>query len=176
MDVAGRCIGRTDVPMDRRKAKRLAHRIRLRARREGWRRVVVTSPLMRSASVGRWLASWGWQHRVDARLAELDFGAWDGQHWRDIAASDIEAWTNDFADYAPGAGESLRQLMARCREFIAACGDEPMCLVGHAGWINAARWIAAGRMEPGLAAEWPSAVPYGAAMTFLSNSGGAESQ
>lgn len=174
--VVGRCIGRTEVPVDRRKAKRLAHRIRARARREGWPRVVVTSPLSRCADVGRWLACWGWQHRVDACLAELHFGDWDGKLWQDIAAADIEAWTLDFADHAPGGGESVRQLMARCRAFMAACGDGPMCVVGHAGWVNTARWVVAGRTEPGTAAEWPAALRYGAAETFFSSSGGAESQ
>ena len=53
--VAGRCIGHTDVPVDRRRAKRLAHRIRCAARREGWPKGVWTSPLRRCADVGRWL-------------------------------------------------------------------------------------------------------------------------
>jgi alpha-ribazole phosphatase len=35
---------------------------------------------------GRWLASWGWSHHVDARLIELDFGAWVGQGWTQIGA------------------------------------------------------------------------------------------
>ncbi len=174
--VAGRCIGRTEVVVDGRKAKRLAHRIRARARREGWPRVVVTSPLIRCAVVGRWLARWGWQHRVDVRLAELHFGDWDGKRWQDIAAAEIEAWTAGFADHAPGGGESVRELMARCRTFMAAWGDATVCVVGHAGWVNAARWVAAGRTEPGAAAEWPEALRYSAAETFFSSSGGAESQ
>lgn len=175
-DVAGRCIGRTDVAVDGRKAKRLAHRIRTRARREGLGRVVVTSPLVRAASVGRWLARWGWQHRVDASLLELDFGAWDGLHWQDITAGEIAAWTDHFADHAPGGGESVRQLMARCRAFMDSCGGEHLCVVGHAGWINAMRWVAAGLAQPRSAAQWPAALRYGAAESFFGTSGGAESQ
>jgi len=49
-------------------------------------------------------------------------------------------------------------------------------MVGHAGWINALRWIAAGRIEPGEAIDWPAAARYGAGESFFSNSGGAESQ
>jgi len=175
-NVAGRCIGRTDVRVGARKAKRLAHRIRKQARLRGWPRLVFTSPLQRSASVGRWLARWGWQHHVDARLAELDFGHWDGLAWQQIAAAEITAWTDDFADHAPGDGESVRQLMARCRDFISSQDSEPVCVVGHAGWINALRWLAAGRTEPGPAADWPPAPRYGAGESFFSNSGGAESQ
>jgi len=176
MGVAGRCIGRTDVPVDHRKAKRLAHRIRQQARRGRWPYVVFTSPLCRSASVGAWLARWGWRHVIDARLAELDFGGWDGRPWQDIATTEIEAWTNSFADHRPGGGESVRQLMLRCRDFIASRGQEPRCVVGHAGWINALHWTAAGRIEPGEAIDWPAAARYGAGESFFSNSGGAESQ
>lgn len=172
----GSCIGRTDLPVDRRKAKRLAHRIRRRVRRERWARVVVTSPLRRSAEVGRWLARWGFEHRIDVRLSELDFGRWEGRCWTGIAAAEVGAWTDDFADHAPGGGESVRQLMDRCRSFFADLGDVPLCVVGHAGWINAARWVAAGSTQPRSAAEWPAALRYAAAVTFFKSSGGAESQ
>ncbi|RZL33467.1 MAG: fructose-2,6-bisphosphatase, partial [Rubrivivax sp.] len=78
----GRCIGgRTDLAVDPRKAKRLAHRIRANARRHALPREVVTSPLARAADVGRWLKRWGFRWRVDAALAEMDFGAWDGRGW-----------------------------------------------------------------------------------------------
>lgn len=172
----GRCIGRTDLPLDRRKAKRLAHRIRQRVRRERWARVVVTSPLRRSAEVGRWLALWGFEHRIDPRLSELNFGRWEGRGWACIAPAEISAWTDDFADHAPGGGESVRQLMARCRSFLDDLGDGPLCVVGHAGWINAARWLAAGSTQPLRADRWPMPVRYAEAVTFFSNSGGAESQ
>ncbi|WP_439112103.1 histidine phosphatase family protein, partial [Klebsiella variicola] len=71
----------TDLPVDRRKAKRLAHRIRAHARRHGLARVVVTSPRARAADVGRWLRRWGFRWQMDSGLAEMDFGAWDGRHW-----------------------------------------------------------------------------------------------
>jgi alpha-ribazole phosphatase len=172
----GRCIGRTDLHVDPRKAKRLAHRIRRQVRRQRWPHLVITSTATRSVAVGRWLARWGFDHRIDARLCELDFGRWDGQRWVDIGAGEVGAWTEAFADHAPGGGESVRQLMARCRAFLNACGDTPLCVVGHAGWINAARWVCAGDGAPRTAVEWPAAVRYGCAVTLVSNSGGAESQ
>ena len=55
---AGRCIGRTDLPVDPRRAKRLAHRIRQHARRHHLPHAVVTSPLRRL------------RERVEAVLAE----------------------------------------------------------------------------------------------------------
>lgn len=174
--VAGRCIGRTDVAVDRRKAKRLAHRIRRRAQRESWPRVVWTSPLQRSADVGRWLARWGWQHRVDTRLSELDFGEWDGQAWDSIGEAEVAAWTAAFATHAPGGGESVTQLMARCETFLSEHGQQGACVVSHAGWINAALRVSAGLPVPTLATQWPAALAYAASVTLPNTLGGAESQ
>ncbi len=158
--VAGRCIGRTEVPVDRRKSKRLAHRIRAWARRNGAPRLVITSPLQRGADVGRWLACWGWQHRRDARLLELDFGDWDGRRWADVEVAEIDAWCADFVHARPGGGEPLAALLERCAAFIA---DSPRaCVVGHAGWISAALWLESSGGTLPEPATWPPAVGYGA--------------
>jgi alpha-ribazole phosphatase len=135
---AARCIGQTDLPVDPRRAKRLAHRIRQTARREGLPHAVATSPLRRGADVGRWLRRWGWRHQIDARLLELDFGRWDGQRWSAIAHADVLAWEADFLRHAPGGGESLQQLHTRVSDALAAvrAGHLPRLVVGHAGWIN----------------------------------------
>ncbi len=161
---AGRCIGRTDVAVDRRKAKRLAHRIRAFARRAGLPRHVVTSPLRRAAAVGRILAGWGFRHELDPRLAELDFGAWDGRRWNEIGAAEVGAWTDDFARHAPGGGEPVEALLGRCAAVLAQPGAA--LAVGHAGWISGARWLeAAGDVRP-TAAGWPAAIRYGRACRF----------
>lgn len=157
---AGRCIGAgSDLPVDPRRAKRLAHRIRRQARRAGLPRVVATSPLRRCADVGRWLRRWGWRHVVDARLAELHFGAWDGQPWSEISREAFAAWEADFLGHAPGGGESLAALRRRQAEWLDKAGDLPVRLViGHAGWINALRT----RHHPQLtAADWPRPLRYG---------------
>jgi alpha-ribazole phosphatase len=172
----GRCIGRTDLPIDRRKAKRLAHRIRQAARRHGWPRVVHTSPLRRCADVGRWLRRWGWRHHVDGALLEMDFGRWDGQPWSAIARAEVDAWVADFAGHAPGGGESLRDMLNRvavwpqagreaplAREGDAAPRPEPRLLVAHAGWMLARQWLLAHDAPPGSAADWPRAPAYGQA-------------
>ena len=159
--VAGRCIGHTDVPVDRRKSKRLAHRVRAWGRRHGTAKVVVTSPLRRGADTGRWLARWGWRHLVDPRLIEVDFGTWDGCAWVEIPVDAIDAWCADFASYRPGGGESVDSLLGRCAAFIA---DAPpgSAVVGHAGWISAALWLQQTGGAPPRAASWPGAVGYGA--------------
>lgn len=165
--VAGRCIGRTDVGVDPRKAKRLAHRLRAWARRTGTPHVVITSPLRRGADVGRWLARWGWTHRIDARLSEMDFGAWDGQTWDAIGAAEVGAWCDDFAALRPGGGESVAALLDRCGAFLADQNDAPgACIVGHAGWISAALWLQSDSADLPNAATWPGAVRYGVRVGF----------
>lgn len=154
----GRCIGsRTDLPADPRKAKRLAHRIRAHARRYGLPHEVVTSPLTRAAQVGRWLARWGFKWTVDPALAEMDFGAWDGQAWRDIAPAEFDRWMADFVGFAFDGGESLNDLMLR-----VACWQPPCALaVGHAGWITAWRWSQQRKGQAPSADAWPAPLGYG---------------
>lgn len=148
----GRCIGaRSDLAVDPRKAKRLGHRIRAFARRHGLPRAVACSPLRRCRAVGEWLRRWGFQLRIDERLRELDFGAWDGRPWHEIPQTEIDAWVSAFSAYRPGGGESLNDLFARLRS--------PGCalLVGHAGWITAARLGS----PPESASAWPRPPRYG---------------
>jgi len=167
-DVAGLCLGLTDAPVDARKAKRLAHRIRARARRERTAQVVWTSALTRSATVGRWLRRWGWRHHIDVRLNELDFGTWDGLPWSRIPVHEIDAWCARFNDTPAGGGESVASLLARCEAFIVAQADkhDGVQVVSHAGWINAARWVMAAKPLPHRADEWPAAVGYSSAVTL----------
>lgn len=159
---AGRCIGRTDLPLDRRKAKRLAHRIRAFARQHGLPRRVATSPLQRARDVGRWLQRWGFELQVDARLAEMDFGAWDGRRWAEIPFEQVSAWEADFLQRRPGgSGESLADLLARVQAWLADA-DAPRLLVTHGGWINAARHLQQAGGAPPVAARWPAPPPHGA--------------
>lgn len=166
----GRCIGRTDLAVNARRAKRLAHRIRAIARREGLPREVWTSPLRRSADVGQWLRRWGWRHHVDARLAELDFGTWDGLPWSEIAPGAFKNWEADFLHHRVGGGESLALLLARAEQFAHECSaGEKRLVVSHGGWINAAVWLASAtdaQWSAPKASLWPAA-PAHASLTRL---------
>jgi alpha-ribazole phosphatase len=156
---AGRCIGRTDLLVDPRRAKRLAHRVRALARREGLPREVWTSPLQRCRAVGRWLRRWGWRHRVDARLLELDFGSWEGRPWHDIPRAEVAAWEADFLGHAPGGGEPLRALRARVQAFVDEPAARDLLVVAHAGWMQALHGLRAGQVPE--AATWPAPPPHG---------------
>jgi alpha-ribazole phosphatase len=159
---AGRCIGRTDLPVDPRRAKRLAHRIRAEARRHGLPRALSASPLRRCRDVARWLRRWGFRVEVDDRLRELDFGAWDGLPWSRIAWTEVEAWEADLLHHPPGGGETLHALAARVQAFVDAAGPGPRLVLTHAGWINALRTVVVGAGGPVNAARWPAPVRCGA--------------
>ncbi len=158
-DAAGRCIGRTDLRVDPRRAKRLAHRIRQTARRHGLPRVVWTSPLRRCADVGRWLRRWGWRHHTDAALLELDFGAWDGKPWSGIPHAEVDAWCEAFVSARPGGGESLLDMLARAAAWPAP--DRHVLLVTHGGWMLARQWVIEHPQPPRDAREWPAAPAHG---------------
>lgn len=154
---AGRCIGHTDLAVDPRRVRRLAQRIERAVRDAELPREVWTSPLQRCADVGRQLARRGFAHRIDARLAELDFGAWDGQPWDAIGVSEFASWTADFANHRPGGGESLDSLMQRACVFLGERSPgTAVLIVGHAGWINAVRMLG----QPVQVARWPTPIGY----------------
>lgn len=154
----GRCIGHTDLPVDPRRAKRLAHRIRAQARRWGLPCHVVTSPLQRSADVGRWLARWGWRHRIDPALSEVDFGAWDGRPWADIPRQAVDTWCADFVHHAPGDGESVAALLRRVRDFDPG---PARVIVTHGGWLSAVAWLQSNDAAAPASASWPGAPRHG---------------
>lgn len=157
----GRCIGRTDLPVDPRRVRRLAYRIRQVARRQGLPREVWTSPLQRCARVGRALARLGFVHRVDERLLEMDFGAWDGQRWAAIDAADFAPWDADFMHHAPGGGETVAALRGRVRSFCESVAARPVLVVSHAGWMNALCTLDSAALA---AADWPRPPGYGEAV------------
>jgi alpha-ribazole phosphatase len=163
---AGRCIGQTNLAVSRRRAKRLAHRVRQAARRQRLPREVWTSPLRRCADVARWLRRWGWRHHVDENLTELHFGRWDGQRWSDIPWAEVQAWEADFAGHAPGGGESLQDMAMRVRAFVrdSAQAGLPRLVVGHAGWINTLKVL--GQTAPLSSSGWPAPPGYARLITF----------
>ena len=76
--------------------------------------------------------------RFDPRLAEIDFGAWEGRPWDAIPRADqIDAWAADVGGYAPPGGESPRPVAgARARIPSTALPDRDTVVVTHAGVIR----------------------------------------
>lgn len=94
----------------------------------------------------------------DGRLREMDFGSWEGQAWDAIPRAALQAWTDNFWEYRPGAGESVSALLTRVGQAWDALERDTLWIT-HAGVIRAAHLIAAGRRTGLAAAEWPREAP-----------------
>jgi alpha-ribazole phosphatase len=79
--------------------------------------------------------------RVDGRLAELDFGRWEGRLWKDIPRIEIDAWAEDPVRRSPPGGENFESLQLRALAALGeACrlaADRMPILCTHAGVIRA---------------------------------------
>ena len=136
-EAAGRCYGRLDLDLDAPPAAAAARiAARLPADFRQW-------PLWSSPARRCWqlAAALHPAPHADARLLEMDFGAWEGRRWDDIARAALDAWAADPAGFAaPGGGESGRAVLARARACLAtaqAAGLDRLILVTHAGILRA---------------------------------------
>lgn len=119
---------------------------------------IVTSPAGRCArlagAIGR---ARGLPVAVDPRLAEMDFGRWEGLAWDAVPRAELDAWAADFHDARPHGGESVAMLAARVGQALVDLrnGGGAVAAVTHNGVIRAAL-AAAGR--PGA---WRADTPFG---------------
>ena len=142
---AGICYGRLDMAADAEATAECAAKLATQLP-AGLR--VVSSPLQRCELLALDLQALrpDLAFQTDARLAEMDFGAWEGQPWDAIARTQIDAWANDLAHVAPGGGENLQQMLARVdqalRQTLAASGDiTDRVWITHAGVIRCVQWL-----------------------------------
>lgn len=149
-DVApGLCYGRTDLPVDaaRFDASVAAMHARLATLLDGRTPVAIhSSPLQRARRAAEVMAtSFGLRVVEDARLAEMDFGAWEMQPWDTIDRSDLDAWARDVTGFAPPGGESARDIVLRMDGWArglrdlrraASAMDDVHVAIAHAGPIR----------------------------------------
>ena len=160
---AGVCYGSTDVPANVDETKR----VHAALREAGYPGPVpvYASPLRRCAGLARLLAGDGVV--FDARLAEMDFGAWELRSWDDIGRAEVDAWNADLLQHRPGGGENLLQVARRVAAFRAALhasGQPEALLICHAGTMRllAAMQGGAALEEAALrAASTPHRIAYG---------------
>jgi len=126
---------------------------------------VYSSPLRRSRQLGQALGALrlDLDTITDARLAEMNFGQWEGRPWDAIGAAALQTWTDDFAHHRPGGGESVREFMARVGAAFDAClasaDTHDIAWITHAGVIRAALLVHAGVRDVTQAAQWPAEAP-----------------
>ena len=140
---AGVCYGRTDVPLagDAGEAA-AAIAARLATLGAPAPNVFWTSPLVRCASVAAPLAArFGQCAQVDARLQEIDFGAWEGRCWEAIDRAALDAWAADLQHARVHGGENVAQFSARVGDWLDdwrthATPGATAHVVTHAGVIR----------------------------------------
>jgi alpha-ribazole phosphatase len=101
---------------------------------------VWSSPLLRCRHLAEQLHA---QPVIDAGLAEMHFGEWEGRPWDDIPRHELDAWAADVVGYAPPGGESPRRMQARALQAVARIDAAEAVIVTHAGVIRAllAHWL-----------------------------------
>jgi alpha-ribazole phosphatase len=160
----GTCYGRLDVPAEpdatRAAAKALANTLPAGLH-------TISSPLQRCTQLAEALC----QQRppamfdTDTRLAEMDFGAWEGQPWDQISPAALDAWTRNFAHHAPGGGETVTMFMNRVSAALdtVRSGKQDTLWITHAGVMRAVTVLQTlGKATPLRSDQWPrEALPFG---------------
>lgn len=95
---------------------------------------VWSSPSLRCRALADALAL---PYRIDTRLMELNFGAWEGRTWAELDSPEARHWGNHWQSAAPPGGESLPELMIRLQAFLADIEAGDALLIAHAGPIRA---------------------------------------
>ena len=123
---------------------------------------VRVSPLLRCAQLAQALLDLrgDLQFVQDARLAEMNFGHFEGLHWDAIDPTALAQWTDDFGDHRFGGVESANDVLAR----VGAAWDEARSAVSqvwltHAGVARAATLLSQGVRNVQQASQWPVAAP-----------------
>ncbi|MEX3548516.1 MAG: alpha-ribazole phosphatase family protein [Burkholderia sp.] len=141
---AGICYGASDLPLAGEvPAEAAAIVALLHSARVGRPEAILASPLLRCASVAHEIGTLATQSvRLDARLREIDFGAWEMRRWDEIGAAALDRWQSDLMGAREHGGESTAQFMARiasfAQPFVASLTEEATAiLITHAGVIRA---------------------------------------
>ena len=150
----GVCYGRLDVPLSERGVTQIAGIVASLT--------VVTAVAYSGASRARVLAEaiavhFGIESSVDVRLAERDFGAWEGRSWDDIFAETGDAMmgmVTDPATWHPPGGETTFQLRDRVLAWYRE-QTSPVVAVTHGGPIAALLGTLGGHPVEA----WPRLVP-----------------
>lgn len=122
---------------------------------------VYASPLTRCALLA---AALDVPVMLDARLAEMDFGAWEMRAWDAIPRAEVDAWAADLLHYRPGGGENVLAVAQRVAAFREELRYPAALIICHAGTIRLLSALhAGGSIEQAAlrAASSPHRIGYG---------------
>ena len=111
----GTCYGQTDVPLRStfpEEAKTVCERLTIHLPFDE----VYTSPLSRCTRLAAYCGYSDARH--DARLLELNFGAWEMQRYDEIRDPHLEEWYADYLHQPATDGESFEEQLKRISSFL----------------------------------------------------------
>ena len=159
-----RCYGRLDVAADEHTTHLAAQALQqaLQPVRDDLQ--VWHSPLQRCKQLALDLQSLepDFISNPDNRLAEMDFGHWEGQRWDEIGEAAISAWSQDLAGHAPGDGETLTQMLQRVSLALQGARSAPhqnIIWISHAGVARCAQWLVQHGPQVPHSQEWTLPAP-----------------
>jgi len=100
-------------------------------------------------------------YETDARLAEMNFGSWEGWRWDAIAPQAYDDWTGAFGTHRFGGQESVNEFMQRVAGAWrdAHRSGRDAVWITHAGVMRAASLLARGVHQLDQASQWPREAP-----------------
>lgn len=135
-DATGICYGRIDIPLAESAEDEVARAVLTTPAAPR----ILSSPAARCMVLARAIAeNLALSVEEDARLAELNFGSWEGRPWHDIPRDQSDHWAEDPVRRAPPGGETFAELQDRVAAALRDTG--PAIVITHAGPIRAL-WIA----------------------------------
>ena len=167
---AGVCYGATNMAADGQATQVAAEQLAL-ALPPGVQ--LIASPLQRCAQLAQSLVKLrpDLACSTDDRLAEMNFGHWEGQRWQDIPKEHFDRWTDNFGTHRFGEVESVNDLLARVGQAwdeTQSTGQDTVWIT-HAGVIRAALLLGQGLRQLQQAAQWPAEAPAFGGWTLLEN-------
>ena len=131
------CYGRLDVALHPHSGAALRAIVAALARMPA--RHVWSSPARRCRDTAAAItASLHLRLRVDGRLRELDFGAWEGRAWTTLPRDELDRWAASPASFAPPGGESGASLLTRITSFHTELqhAQQDCIVVAHGGSLK----------------------------------------
>jgi alpha-ribazole phosphatase len=99
---------------------------------------------------------------LEPRLAEMNFGIWEGVAWDAVDPQALSAWTDDFGNHRFGGIESTNSVLERVAqvwELAVRSKTREHVWITHAGVARAAALISQGVRKVSDARQWPKLAP-----------------
>ena len=156
----GLCYGRLDVKADQTLTELASDNLMNALSERSGIKVLLTSPRRRTKQLANLLAQRLNINLVEEeRLAEMDFGEWEGRTYDAIDAEDgprWRQWCENWQTMAPPGGEALDVFSARIVNWLETQTLTPNdAIVTHAGVIRTCRVLSGASWEEAMASENP---------------------